>query len=103
MEADRITKVNSHCECSSFQKESRQPTWVLSVVIHLDNAQVVQVREEKALMNLILEQCMMGGAPACLFVTTEMTLTKMLCFVCLIREINDEPLRHAQLVSEAGE
>lgn len=48
MDADRITKVNSHCECSSFQKESRQPTWVLSVVIHLDNAQVVQVRGERA-------------------------------------------------------
>lgn len=65
MDADRITKVNSHCECSSFQKESRQPTWVLSVVIHLDNAQVVQVREEKELVNLILEQRMMGGHPEC--------------------------------------
>lgn len=86
MDADRITKVNSHCECSSFQKESRQPTWVLSVVIHLDNAQVVQVREEKALMNLILEQCMMGGPPECLFVTTEMTLTKML--FCLFHQRN---------------
>lgn len=49
MAADGITKVDPHCECSGFQKESRQPTCVLSVMIHLDNAQVIEVTEERTL------------------------------------------------------
>lgn len=44
--ADSNAKVKLHCVFTGFQKESRWPTWVLSVVIHSDRRQVVVVNEK---------------------------------------------------------
>ncbi len=75
---DHLSKIT--LRVLKFQKESRQTTWVLSVVIHSNNGQVVGVTEERKLQS-----------------------SKLKMNFCFTREINDEPLRHAQLVPEAGE
>lgn len=48
---DRITAVKSHWECSSFQKESRHSTWVLSVIHSVDKYKGLQRRESSAEFN----------------------------------------------------